>query len=638
MKHRVSQTSKALMVLLALCIILTGSAFAVTLPETGQNDCYGYQASGNTWAPISCTGTGEDGEILAGASWPSPRFINNGDGTITDTLINPSPADNLQWMANANCLKMYYPSLDTFTGTMPDTAGDGGVNWDTALNFVKGINSGTYPNCQFGHTDWRLPNRNELSSLVNFDKYNPFVQYGNLILYLEANGFTNIRQDVVQGWAPYWTSTTRLSPLTTTPTKTDAYIVDFFEGLITWQGKNTATAVPLGSPTYWSAVLPVRSLVSCTPTNGGVEICDGIDNDCDGQIDEGLGSTQTTCGVGACERTGTLSCVGGAMVDSCTPGQPSAEVCDNIDNNCNGVTDEGLIRGSNCGVGVCVSTGTETCVAGNWTNNTCTPGTPSVEVCDGVDNDCNGQIDDNIASTPTTCGVGSCARTGTLSCVGGTMVDNCTPGQPSAEVCDGADNDCDGQVDEGVLNNYYQDADADGFGNPSVLLFQSCGIICTTPGCPTTNNTDCNDSNASVNPGATEINNNGIDDDCNPATPVPSVSGSGNNYPVPLFRASLSLNVNASSLGTGSLSYYYTRNRIYLVATSIAGITSSGGTATITGTGTMNGTPNYTFTATITDGSPDSTGIVIYSPGGALYFSTGGTKPVSSGNYTVVGQ
>lgn len=114
----------------------------VSLPETGQNDCYGYQASGDTWAPISCTGTGEDGEKLAGASWTSPRFIDNGDGTITDTLVGPNSSENLQWMKNANCLKTYYPALDTFTGTMPDIMGDGGVNWDTALNFVKGINSG----------------------------------------------------------------------------------------------------------------------------------------------------------------------------------------------------------------------------------------------------------------------------------------------------------------------------------------------------------------------------------------------------------------------------------------------------------------------------------------------------------------
>ncbi|HKB07851.1 MAG TPA: MopE-related protein, partial [Candidatus Polarisedimenticolia bacterium] len=68
---------------------------------------------------------------------------------------------------------------------------------------------------------------------------------------------------------------------------------------------------------------------------GAAELCDGLDNNCDGVVDD-LGST--TCGVGPCSRT-VPRCVAG-VPQTCTPGQPSAEVCDGVDNDCNGQTDE----------------------------------------------------------------------------------------------------------------------------------------------------------------------------------------------------------------------------------------------------------------------------------------------------------
>ena len=79
----------------------------------------------------------------------------------------------------------------------------------------------------------------------------------------------------------------------------------------------------------------------CVPT--GPEVCDGIDNDCNGAVDDGLGTT--TCGVGACTRT-VDNCVGG-VPQTCTPGVPSPEVCDGLDNDCNGSVDDG---------GVCAAT------------------------------------------------------------------------------------------------------------------------------------------------------------------------------------------------------------------------------------------------------------------------------------------
>jgi hypothetical protein len=115
---------------------------------------------------------------------------------------------------------------------------------------------------------------------------------------------------------------------------------------------------------------------------------------------------------------------------------------------------------------------------------------------------------------------------------------------------------------------------------------------------------------------------------------VITVAGSGYNYPEPLFRASLSLNINTSSLETGRLNYYYTKIRLSLVSTSITGISVSGSTITITGIGAVNGISGYTFTATITDGNPDTMEIEIYDPDGTLYFQSG-SGDLISGDFSI---
>jgi hypothetical protein len=109
-------------------------------------------------------------------------------------------------------------------------------------------------------------------------------------------------------------------------------------------------------------------------------------------------------------------------------------------------------------------------------------------------------------------GVESCSQPQNTITTGGDCDDTNDQIYPGAtEVCDAVDNDCDGSVDEGLnFTTYYTDADNDGFGTGSTGL-----SFCSTPGPGfSTNNQDCDDTNGQINPNATDISDNGIDENC----------------------------------------------------------------------------------------------------------------------------
>jgi len=229
---------------------------------------------------------------------------------------------------------------------------------------------------------------------------------------------------------------------------------------------------------------------------GADELCDALDNDCDQEIDETFSIFEAcTAGIGECEAPGQLVCTADGLGLRCDApvGSPGSEICDGVDNDCDGITDEGCVDNDgdgftsdiDCNDGVaaihpgateqcdgldndCDGTVDEGCFDNDGDGFTsdvdCNDGNPNtypgaIEICDGILNNCDASSIpaaevDNDADGYVECTIDPSGWVGAGAVTGG---DDCNDGQDSVypgslEICDGLDNDCDGQTDEACVN------------------------------------------------------------------------------------------------------------------------------------------------------------------------------------------
>jgi hypothetical protein len=193
----------------------------------------------------------------------------------------------------------------------------------------------------------------------------------------------------------------------------------------------------------------------CVPSSP-TESCNGIDDNCDGQIDEGL-----ECRMGqvvgcttVCGSIGTVTCGMDCRIPPASQCNPPGESCNGLDDDCDGTCDNGF----GCCNGIleacttsCGSAGSRTCSSScAWGN--CTP---PFETCNGADDDCNGACDDGVGMACCSGQSGSCTTscgtTGTRTCLATCVWGTCAP---PPETCNGIDDDCDGGIDEDFEDPY----------------------------------------------------------------------------------------------------------------------------------------------------------------------------------------
>ena len=240
---------------------------------------------------------------------------------------------------------------------------------------------------------------------------------------------------------------------------------------------------------YWACS---SATVPCVPSD---EVCNAVDDDCDGVTDEdpvdvsgqpcGSDEGECTAGVEVCED-GQVVCQGQVG--------PSDEVCNNLDDDCDGDTDEQL----------------EACA--------CASGEPSEETCNNIDDDCDGQVDEDpvdVSGQPCGSDEGECTA-GVEVCEDGQVVCQGQVG-PSDEVCNNLDDDCDGQVDEDLSMCGCSDG-----GGPSEEICNQIDDDCDGQVDEDLSMCGCSDGGEP----SSEICNN-IDDDCDGQVDEDDGSGGG---------------------------------------------------------------------------------------------------------------
>ncbi len=241
---------------------------------------------------------------------------------------------------------------------------------------------------------------------------------------------------------------------------------------------------------------------------GAEEICDDVDQDCDGNSTNGFdidgdgfideARCAQYCEAVACQGCELVACDCDDNNPEIYPG--AFETCDGLDNNCTDGTDDERQDFDGDTFFACQNEdpSAEDC---DDTNDTVHPG--AEEVCDGIDNDCDGippeeqgEVDED--------------HDGVMACNGDCDDTNDTVHPGAEEVCDGTDNDCDGEIDNGAagMQTVYTDADGDGFGDSATGM-----TSCQVESGQAIEGGDCDDANPDAYPGADEVCN-GVDDNC----------------------------------------------------------------------------------------------------------------------------
>ena len=230
-------------------------------PATGQTGCW--DSLGD---PISCSGTGQDGEIQAGAPL---SYTDNGDGTVTDDNTG------LMWEKQSR------------DGTVHDVGNT--YTWDGAFSaHVAALNSGGFA----GHTDWRLPNVRELATIATFQNASPMPAVSAAFDTNCTPGCTVLDCSCTTRSVGYWSSTSRAPATGGFPTS--AYFVSFAFGTHAYVPKSVGAAVR--AVRGQSPCVPVTGQTTCWSSSGTVISCAGTGQD--GELQKGTPLAYTDNGDG----------------------------------------------------------------------------------------------------------------------------------------------------------------------------------------------------------------------------------------------------------------------------------------------------------------------------------------------------